>query len=66
MDKGGLSVALSNDVPKAHEFTLLDCFNTKLHAQSLDSLIQRIDNTYYNAQSLDSLIQRIDNTYCNV
>ena len=46
IDKGRLSGALINDVSKALECILLDLFNDKLHAQSLDSHIQRLGNPY--------------------
>ena len=35
-----------NDLSKAFECILLDLFNVKLNARSLDSRIQRISNAY--------------------
>ena len=46
LDKGGVSGALLNDLSKAFDYTLLDLFNAKLHAQSLGSHIQCIGNAY--------------------
>ena len=44
LDKGRVTGALLNDISKVLECILLDLFNVKLHAHSLDSHIQRICN----------------------
>lgn len=46
IDEGGVKELLLNDLSKPFEFILLDPFNKKLHAYSLNSDIQRIGNAY--------------------
>ena len=46
LDRRGVSAALLNDFSKALEYNLLDFFNNKLHAHSVDAHIQRLGHAY--------------------